>query len=211
MNLQQAQEIVSSLIVCLAPACEQISVAGSVRRQKADVKDIEIVCLPIYEAEPQAGLFAGVDFPDEPADRYALKLEDTLSRMRANGVLAFDPHVKRNGDRYKRFVVNMPRERLPALHIALDLFIADRGNFGNTLAIRTGDAEFSHLLVTPRRLGGLMPGNMRQRDGYLWAGDERVDCKTERDYFGVLGLTWVEPQFRNKTTAIKLARGLVRA
>ena len=46
MKLQQAQEIADSVLDKLSPHCERIEIAGSIRRQKPDVKDIEIVAIP---------------------------------------------------------------------------------------------------------------------------------------------------------------------
>jgi DNA polymerase/3'-5' exonuclease PolX len=55
MNITQAQTIADRVKAELSPHCERIEIAGSVRRQKPDVKDIEIVMIP----KPyDVGLFA---------------------------------------------------------------------------------------------------------------------------------------------------------
>lgn len=46
MNLQQALGIAEKVKALLAPYCERIEIAGSIRRKKPDVKDIEIVAIP---------------------------------------------------------------------------------------------------------------------------------------------------------------------
>lgn len=46
MKLEQAQEIAESVRSKLEPFCERIEVAGSIRRKKPEVKDIEIVAIP---------------------------------------------------------------------------------------------------------------------------------------------------------------------
>jgi DNA polymerase/3'-5' exonuclease PolX len=46
MKLEQALEIAEKVKALLAPHCERIEIAGSIRRKKPDVKDIEIVAIP---------------------------------------------------------------------------------------------------------------------------------------------------------------------
>ncbi|GAI67541.1 unnamed protein product, partial [marine sediment metagenome] len=50
MELEQAQEIADDLLKRLYPYCQRIEVAGSVRRQKPEVGDIELLCIPKYVA-----------------------------------------------------------------------------------------------------------------------------------------------------------------
>jgi DNA polymerase/3'-5' exonuclease PolX len=55
MQLDRARVIAERVKAQLAPHCERIEIAGSIRRRKADVGDIEIVAIPKpYEV----GLFA---------------------------------------------------------------------------------------------------------------------------------------------------------
>ena len=46
MKLAQAQDIAEKYLNLLRPHCLRIEIAGSIRREKLDVKDIEIVCIP---------------------------------------------------------------------------------------------------------------------------------------------------------------------
>ena len=46
MKLRQAKEISDKTLKLLEPHCERIAIAGSIRREKADVGDIEIVAIP---------------------------------------------------------------------------------------------------------------------------------------------------------------------
>lgn len=180
MQLHDAWEIAELVVGLLTPACQRIEVAGSIRREKADVGDIEIVCLPI----PRMNLLG------EPAGNM---LEAAIApAMAREPRLAWDGEKKRAGPKYKRFRWSE--------EIGIDLFIADGRNYGNTLAIRTGNADFSHYLVTQRWRGGLMPNDLIQRRGYLWrvidmmnaAEDDtnlaRIDCPTEGAYFAALGI-----------------------
>jgi len=46
MNVEQARKIGMEVVEALAPACDRIMIAGSVRRGKAQPKNIEIVYIP---------------------------------------------------------------------------------------------------------------------------------------------------------------------
>ena len=46
MKLKEAEAIASEVYYWLKPYCEKIVVAGSIRRQKGEIKDIDIVLIP---------------------------------------------------------------------------------------------------------------------------------------------------------------------
>lgn len=46
MELERAQKIAAEVIKRLSPYCQKIEVAGSVRRQKPTVRDIDLVLIP---------------------------------------------------------------------------------------------------------------------------------------------------------------------
>lgn len=191
MKLSEAERLTHGVIELLSPTCVKVEVAGGIRRRKAEPHDCEIVCLPQMGVSGDLFGTATVEFSP---------LEEHLRELIHHGALAFDQRVRRNGPRYKRLLVRGE---------VVELFIASADNYGNILAIRTGDADFSHALVTPRRMGGLMPGHLRQRDGYLinlYDHDARIPCPTEQNFFDALGIPSVEPPFRNAANARNLAR-----
>lgn len=187
----------------LAPACEKVVIAGSLRRQKPTVGDIEIVLLPRFDDTLDTRLFGD----GQTGERWEYTaLTDLLERYVQDGMLAWDTEVKRNGPRYKRL-------RAVALDgLPVDIFIADRHNFGNTLAIRTGCAAFSKSLVTSRQYGGLMPRGKRHENGYLVQeiGGQSgcVSCATEAKFFGELRLPVVSPVERDADAAGRLLKEL---
>lgn len=193
MKLSQAEVIAGEVVKLLAEACAQIWVAGSVRRRKTEVHDIELVAVPRGELVSQAPLLPG--FGTVLAGTSPLEVR--VSELIDGGLLAYDHQVRRNGAKYKRFILHDQ---------VVELFIASPDNAGNILALRTGDSDFSHALVTHRREGGLLPGHLVQRDGYLWHGGERIPCPDEKTFFAALGVHPIEPQFRNAANAKNLAR-----
>jgi DNA polymerase/3'-5' exonuclease PolX len=51
MELKRAQEIASQVITKLAPYCERIEVAGSIRRRRPFVHDIDVVVIPTNQGQ----------------------------------------------------------------------------------------------------------------------------------------------------------------
>src|SRR5262245_25235456 len=91
--LADAQRVASELAALLANSCEQLVIAGSVRRQKQFVSDLEIV------AEPKMVPRTGVVFN---TGILVSALDARLRQLLADGSLMFDMITRRNGDRYKR-------------------------------------------------------------------------------------------------------------
>lgn len=185
MRLQEAQRIAGTVAGWLARGCDQLAIVGSVRREKPEVKDIEIAAMP---RRGRVALRFGLPAKDQPQT----PLDELLLDLKGAGRLALDPVIKRNGPKYRRYV-------LPEWGCVFELFI------GNTVAIRTGDKDFTTLLVTSQTAGGLMPPGYCQRDGYLQTeAGERVPCPDEAAFFAALGVPWVEPRERNAATAAHL-------
>jgi len=189
MNLAEARSFAHEIVDVLGPACERLAIAGSIRRQKPDnIKDIEIVAISkpmrsVFGAKPQAG-----------------ELQALVDQLRADGqIMARTDGRGRTawGQKYRRALWG-PRA------IPLDLFIVTRETWGAQLTLRTGDADFSHKLVTPRSLGGVMPDALRLHEGLLWRSGQVVPAPDEPDFFRALGLVWIDPPQRNLTTLRRL-------
>ena len=205
MKLAEAEALAREVVDWLRPACDAAVIVGSIRRKKPEVKDIEIAVRP-------AGGKARPVFGDPTS--LLTPLDRLLARQVAQKVLSYDLVVRRDGPRYKRFLLRFggPLARFDGA--PLDLFIADEDNWGNTLVIRTGNADFSRLLMTPRQAGGLMPTGLRQRDGYLWRGETKVPCPTETSYFEACGIPAGRiplPELRDATTIGRLRAQLREA
>ena len=173
--LQQAYDLAVRLLAALEPYSQRIHIAGSVRRRKPWVRDIEIVLEPrVYE---QPDLFGRqVQVLDA--------LDDFPWRKWGQPV--------KNGPRYKQLRLHRPA-------IKVDLFIVrPPAQFGYLFALRTGPAAFSRALVTPRRYGGLMPDDLQARGGAYLRRGEVVPTPLESDVFDLLGLEWVPPWERHR-------------
>lgn len=191
----------------LAPACIRVEVAGSVRRQKRECGDIEIVALPDWK--PPKLKFGEPPHPSTFHLRLAVLIDA--------GELRLDTLHPTDGPLHKKL-------RHPASGMKVDLFLARADNYGNTLVIRTGDEDFSHCLVTPYGRGGLMPDDMRQKDGYLWRSKgvdmpeapmddiaDRLACPDEETFFRELGFAAVPPpELRDWQFAMGLRKQMER-
>ena len=202
-------EIASSLVELLRPGCERIEIAGSLRRGKANPKDIEIVAIPQLSRVSKFDLFGNECDIDETNH-----LESAIYSA-CLGNWAYDTTVKRDGPRYKRLRHHSG--------VACDLFIADARRWGAIYTIRTGPGEFSQRLVMrARRMGyrvheGLLHGHtFRQHivNGIL----REIPCEkgdacpliiptlTEEAFFSALKMDWTEPSARGIENVNALAR-----
>lgn len=191
LPLREATWLADELVRMLAPGCARIAVAGSVRRRKAVVHDIELVAIPVMA--PVQDLLGEV--------RQQSALDLLVGKFIGQGILGYGPKPV-NGPKYKRLWA-------PSHAVQLDLFVVTPETWGNLFAIRTGDAAFSRLLVTQRSAGGLLPAGMHHADGKLWRDGEPVPCPEEETFFAALGIAAPPfPAERTEHTARRLAREL---
>ena len=169
----------------LAMVCQQVAIAGSIRRGKAQPKDIEIVTLPAWSTD----LFG------EPMDHGLV--EWVWENLEPRGWRI----VKGGGPDARYLQLIGPRDE------QLDLFIARPDNYGLILMIRTGPAEFSHAMATRAnqlgmhfhdgRLCGGFTGRARGFGGTpTCSGFAPIPTPKERGVFEVLRVRWVEPEKR---------------
>ena len=182
---EEAAQIAQDFLTVIAPFTEQASVAGSVRRGKPLVGDVEIVVQPIME--PVMGLFGAM------GERSAL---DDFP-WTAWG------EVVKDGPRFKQVVLSSG--------VTLDVFIVmPPAQWGLIYLLRTGPAAFSRWVVTPRRKGGALPSNLRVKDGAIWRGHELIPTPTEQAVFDVLGLDWMAPAVRAPLWGVGVRKEVVR-
>lgn len=179
MKLKTAQAIALEVIENLSPACERIVYAGSARREKPEIKDLEIVYISQMFTIP-ATFFDDISIP---------RTEKLIVDLVARRFWDFDSTTRRNDPRYRRLV-----------HLAtgatIELFRAQPENWGLILALRTGPAEFNHLLVD--RMGGAMDVDMCMRAGYLWNRGKRLDSPDEETFFAQIGVPCWPPEERSQ-------------
>ena len=193
MKYSQAKEIAIRVYKALQPWCERIEIAGSVRREKADVHDIELVCDP-------AVILQNDMFGEVLAKQ---RVAGFLNAVRAQGKII-------KGDIASgRFVqVELPEG------IVLDLFMPQSFDFYRQLAIRTGSADYSHKVIATAWIKkgyvGTENGLRLASECYakdLGDGKKKWICnnpnptltpvfQNEYEFFKWLGLEWLSPNKR---------------
>jgi DNA polymerase/3'-5' exonuclease PolX len=125
MELYKATEIANKIAKALEPHCDKIHVAGSIRRQKQEVKDIEIVCIPKRI---------------QKEDLFGKSGEYELSQHFINVTKMIGTALKGKPEgRYMQIDTGKG--------ILLDLFITTQEDYYRQFAIRTGPAEYSHKTI----------------------------------------------------------------
>jgi len=193
-----AHAVATELVGLLADACERIEIAGSLRRHKSVVHDIEIVAIP--------RLAEVTDMWGEPVGRLN-QLSECIDHLRlTRKVLAPRPAEihrrdgtvetsQRMGDAYKALVYRgMP----------VDLFIADPERWGCIFALRTGPGDWNTRLVTDCKRWF-----RRVEDGRVLHLGRPVPTPEEADFFRALGVPWIEPPER-RVEALRFDPALLR-
>ena len=167
--LAEALRYATRIVELLSPYCHRCEIAGSIRRGKAEVKDIEIVCIP--KRVQLTGLFDTQE--GEPVKEFC----DQVNRWR-----------KVKGEPTGKYTQRI----LPGNGIKLDLFIVNPDNWGFQFAIRTGSANYS-----AQTLGvGWVKAGYKGVDGMLTKNGVIVPIREEKEFFELIGVPFIEPENR---------------
>jgi DNA polymerase/3'-5' exonuclease PolX len=183
IQLAHAQIIVQDLINLFNPFCERIEVAGSVRRKKNIVKDIELVIIP-KKAIEKAGLFGDEENITYPLDSFILNNSQFQLRPNKLGGTSY-------GEKNKLLMFNHQEYGW----IALDIFTADESNFTMIKFIRTGGAENNkRIALTANQLGM----NLRIYEScFVDKRGFKYQMNSEEQIYKFLGLPYLKPEERN--------------
>ena len=170
VDLRTAQHLGREAMRHLAPAVSRIEIAGSVRRGKAHVGDIEIVCEPLI----QTSLFGDGEEPLVDAVKH---------RLWSIGKWV------RGGARYMKIT-----DLFENPGVSLDVFLVHPpSQWGTLFLIRTGSAGFSTRIATRLKNRGTP-----FRDGRVvnLATGETIPTPEEEDVFRLAELAFVPPERR---------------
>lgn len=174
MDLGRADILCEKIVAVLGSVCQRVQIAGSVRRRKAKVGDIEVVLIPkMVLIQPDLFNFDGTqEYDRDPG--LALVLNNMGRTIRGNVFTGKYVAIDADDSEVGRFRV--------------DVFVATRENWGLILAIRTGSAGFSHSLARLWCRKGY-----HSRDGMLRKQERTIDVREERDLFKLLDLPFIDP------------------
>lgn len=185
LSLREATILARLIVEKLRPFCDRIEIAGSIRRQKAWVNDIEILSIPKSERREREELV-------QPADLW------TAAVYRKVVDVIRDPGYAKT---IEEFAVEIVKGR--KLHeakytqalleggVKVDLFTARPETWGYQLVIRTGSAEYSQaILGRGNKLG------YRGVDGEWTRFGKPVPVPEEKTVYELLGIPYLMPQMR---------------
>lgn len=194
-----AHAIAQALVVRLEPGCERIEIAGSLRREKPHVRDIEIVAVPRFAERAGDDLWATEATHD--------LLEERIAELISYGVVTPRPveNHRADGTIDTQHKLGPAFKALQSEGLPVDLFIVrPPATWGCIFALRTGPGDWNTKLVMDcKAIGRRVAGGQVER----WASDHwaAVPTPEERDFFAALGQPWVEP--RDRTPArIRISR-----
>ena len=156
---------------------ERAEIAGSIRREKPDCKDIEVVCVPIYSIS--TNMFG------QELSRSNMVICNLRSDV-FDGEFRF---VKGNNDcpKYTQLEADYNEQK-----IKIDLFFATPENWGWIFFLRTGSAEWNKRVIQRLKERGYKSRGGQIKDGY----DKVIPTPEEKTVFALLGWKWVEPRNR---------------
>lgn len=167
MELTKAKAIAEEIKALLEPSCQKIVVAGSIRRQKPEVGDIELLCIPKYDGM--------ADMLDREIQ--TLLIERVLDfRLNKRGSRVYGPKNK--------LMVHVPSG------IGVDIFSTTPENWAVSLVVRTGGKVTNQRIA----MAAIRKGCHLQAYGAGFStprGD--IACKSEREVFEFVGMPYKEP------------------
>jgi DNA polymerase/3'-5' exonuclease PolX len=183
IDLSEARKIADEVVRHISPAMDRAEVAGSVRRCKPVVGDIEVV-----------GIVANQE--------KLLKLLDQLGQTIKPGVPGVVPWTPKPGAKYIR--VRLVQE------MNLDLFCASPNNWGGLFLMRTGSASGIDGNVFNGFVPGIfsrfkkLSGGGRMTDCMpTMPTGEQLPLAEETDFFDLLEMDFVPPEERTGRNVIK--------
>jgi len=184
----------------LQPHCILIHIAGSIRRMRPEVKDIEILCIPKKE-DRQTDLFGGT--------------KKIISNDFCGALLHFTEKIIKGKVEGRYMQIELKGG------IILDLFLPIPADYYRQLAIRTGSAEYAHKIIatgwTKKGWVGVKDIGLRKRTECTGGGKFPWRCtkkdaslppvwRSEGEFFAWLGLEYIDPEFRELHQPINTAQ-----
>jgi DNA polymerase/3'-5' exonuclease PolX len=163
----------------LAPACHRIAIAGSLRREKEMVGDIEIVAIPKTVTKTQTDLFGET-------------VGDTTESLVDEALAGWPLTFHKTGEKYKQFSF----EWQPSWTFKVDLFLPNKDTWGVVFLLRTGSHLFSKRMVTARSYGGLKPEAYTVEHGRVRVAGMLLPTPEEQDVFELWKMDWIDPKDR---------------
>jgi DNA polymerase (family X) len=182
LPLATAEKIAAKIVYELSPFCDQIEVAGSIRRRRPNVNDIDLVVLP------------------KPPHAQALRerCKKNAIRVQTDGEMTLVVYLP-----YRPACPARPYPRPLEQELQLDVWIATPAgqdmfaptptNFGSLLLCRTGSAQHNIMLVGRAKSLGL---RWNPYHGVFDGHGRCLAVATEQEIFTALQMDFIPPEDR---------------
>jgi DNA polymerase/3'-5' exonuclease PolX len=199
--LEVARGKALELVAKLAPHCERVEIAGSIRRGKKQVKDIDLVAIPKMASSTT---LLGVTDDVSKTDFYAA-VRGELWSITAEGtkLIRGTSYISRGGNPPHTFATRDES-------ISVDIYLATVETWATLLLIRTGSAEHNIWLASrAKSCGGRLhaDGSGLELPGqYDPLAQRNVNMRvlrpqSEEEVFKALGIPFAEPRERECVNA----------
>lgn len=173
------------IVKWLGPFCERIEVAGSIRRRRPTVGDVDIVCIPrCAEREVKVDMFTTIKA------RTNLCLQELVRYVRESGGRA--SWLGREGKPGPEPKADAKYALLQLPKVQLDVWFADEGTWATRLLCRTGSVQHNIWLCDRAKL---FFGHWQPYEGLRIRGQD-VQAESEEDIYRALKLPWIPPERR---------------
>jgi DNA polymerase (family 10) len=177
MRLEDALPKAEKVRAVLQPLCERVCIAGSIRRLKSEVNDIDIVALP-----------KSLDLPGALGGTAHFSESQVWKDLIPKALVKWGLRLEASGQELLRL-------SFPLTALQVDIYRARAETWGVILLVRTGSKEHNVKLCTlarSKRLKLSANEGVVTQEGF----GQIVASKTEEEIFAVLGLAFVEPKDR---------------
>jgi len=170
MMLSHAQTLAAKIVAELFPFCEKLEIAGSLRRERSNVNDIDLVLVPKPGAK-----------------------EKIVERCSRNMTIIAGRRPDPNNVTLIHEQAGYQLDLFFAHAEIVDLISTKPTNWGAVYLCRTGSMQHNIQLCSHAITKGLKFAPYR---GVVNKHDEIIASATEEEIYGALGLTWQHPRDR---------------
>jgi DNA polymerase/3'-5' exonuclease PolX len=186
-QLSEMRLFANEIIEDLRPYAERIEIAGSIRRNKPEVADVEIIYIPKYkETIVNQDLFGNIEIKKtDLLSEYILDNKDYDFRLNKLGSKTYGLHNK----------------LMLFKDVPLDLFSASEHNFAIIKLIRTGSFEFN-IFLAQRALAIGSP--LKEYEGGTIKNNKIIQFQTEQEIFEYYDIKYLTPEERTDPKNFKI-------
>lgn len=177
----EGMRVAGEIVIALVSCCDRIIIAGSLRRKKVTVGDVEIVYIPKFQTRPDPqDMFRNIQVNLANEEILQLEALNILERRRNS---KGNPMYGEKNKLMRHAKTGMP----------VDLFATTQESWHNYLVCRTGSSENNIRICN-----AAIAQNKKWHpygSGYTYKG-KVIPMHSEREVFEFVGLKYLEPEER---------------